>query len=250
MSEVVTIGDATLVCGDCLEAIPALQRAHDETQAQTAAVIASAVQRVYTPRPFAHAVVTDPPYGINLHALTGTGRENIVVRDVPLDVQIVGDDKPFDPAPFLGFAKVILWGGIHFHQRLPDSRAWLVWDKRDGTTSDNQADCEIAWSNLPGPARLYTHLWRGYARAGEENLSNGPKLHPAQKPIALLDWCMRIAKLETGQTVLDPFMGSGSAGVAALRRGLRYVGVEIERRYFDIACERIDNELRQSRIFA
>lgn len=223
LTDCVKIGDATLYLGDCLTVAPDLE---------------------------ADAVITDPPYGINLHALCGTGRERVVVRDVPLDVKIVGDDQPFDPAPFLRFKKAILWGGIHFASRLPENRCWLIWDKRDGSTPDNQADCELAWTNLPGPARLWVQKWRGFVRAGEENLSNGPKLHPAQKPVALLSWCIQQAKLQPGSAIFDPYMGSGSVGVSAARAGHRYIGCEIEKRYFDIACERLQRELTQGKIFA
>lgn len=222
-----TIGNATLYLGDCLGECRDLVR--DLA---------------------ADALITDPPYGIDLHKLCGTGRENVVVRDVPLDVRIVGDDKPFDPAPFLRFPKAILWGGLHFASRLPENRCWLIWDKRDGSTPDNQADCELAWTNLPGPVRMWSQKWRGFARAGEENLVNGPKLHPAQKPVALLSWCIQKAALQPDSCIFDPYMGSASMGVAALRAGHRYIGVEIEERYFQIACERLDNELRQERLFA
>lgn len=223
MVEKVVIGNAELWLGDCLDVLPSLPRVD--------------------------ALITDPPYGINLHKLTGTGRDRIVVRNKPLDVKIVGDDKPFDPAPFLHFPKVILWGGIHFASRLPENRCWLIWDKRDGSTSDNQADCEMAWTNLPGPARLWSQKWRGAIRTGEENVVNGPKLHTAQKPVALLSWCIDQCRLQPGAVILDTHMGSGSMGVSALRAGHKYIGIEIEPKYFDIACKRIEQAQKQGRLF-
>lgn len=214
------IGDSVLYLGDCLGILPKITGID--------------------------AIISDPPYGINLHALCGTGRDRIVIRDKPLNVRILGDDKPFDVIPFLGYKKVILWGGIHY-RNLPDSRCWLVWDKRDGSTSDNQADCEIAWTNLPGPARLFSHLWRGFARAGEENITNGPKFHPSQKPVSLMRWCIELAKRPA--IICDPFMGSGTTGVAAARMGLKFIGCELDEEYFDTACSRIRDAYKHPDMF-
>jgi DNA modification methylase len=83
-------------------------------------------------------------------------------------------------------------------------------------------------------------------RGGKENISNGPKLHPWQKPEALLMWCVEKTK---GETVLDPFMGSGTTGVACANLGRKFIGIEIEKKYFDIACERIEAAYSQGRLF-
>lgn len=187
------------------------------------------------------ALIADPPYGINLNKLVGTDRDRLV-RGKKRSFAIEGDDQPFDPAPWLGFPKVVLWGGVHFAKRLPDTRAWLVWDKRDGGTSDNQADCEIAWSNLKGPARLHSQKWRGVIRAGEENISRQPRCHPTQKPVALMDWCIGLCKLSPGQTVVDPYMGSGTTGLAAVRRAHPFIGVECDEAHFETACRRLREE--------
>jgi site-specific DNA-methyltransferase (adenine-specific)/modification methylase len=224
--EKVTIGNAELWHGDCLEIIEKL----------------SSID----------ALVSDPPYGINIAKLTGTSRNrwNTTRRTVDYDFVIHGDDQPFDPAPFLEFHKTILFGGNHFCSRLPDASCWLIWDKRDGSTSDHQADCEMAWTNLRGPARLYVQKWRGMVRAGEENVSRGSyRQHPTQKPVALMGWCIEQCKLDAGSLVLDPFMGSGSTGVAALRLGHRFIGIEIDRTYFERACIRIEQEQKQGRLF-
>ncbi|MCG7932125.1 MAG: site-specific DNA-methyltransferase [Candidatus Thiodiazotropha lotti] len=221
-----TIGNATLYLGDCLDLLDELQPAD--------------------------ALISDPPYGIDLHGMSSTYRSRWKMDDCrrkstrDKDYYLIhGDNEPFDPAPWLSHEKVILWGGIHFAQRLPDSRAWLVWDKREGTTSDNQADCEIAWSNLPGPARLHSQLWRGMMRRGEENISKASRCHPTQKPAALMMWCIEQCKLEAGSVIADPYMGSGTTGVAAVRMGHKFIGVEIERHHFDTACSRLDTEQMQ-----
>ena len=163
---------------------------------------------------------------------------------------VYGDDKPFDPAPWLLIAPVcILWGANHYSGRLPGTPHWLVWDKREGTGSDDNADCEIAWTNLRGPARMHRQLWRGICRRGEENISGGAwRVHPTQKPIELMRWC--IAQAGNPEMILDPYMGAGSTGVAAMQAGRKFIGIEIERKYFDIACERIENAQRQERLFA
>jgi len=192
------------------------------------------------------AVISDPPYGINIEKMSGSYRNRTVRAS---DTYFVyGDDQPFDPAPWLDHEKVILWGGIHFAQRLPDSRAWLVWDKREGQNSDNQADCEIAWSNLPGPARLHSQLWRGMCRRGEENVSIQSRQHPTQKPVALMMWCIKLADLPPGSIIVDPYMGSGTTGVAAIRMGHKFIGCEFVKEYYDIAVKRIEAEAAQYRM--
>lgn len=211
-------GTVTLYLADCLTVLPTLGKVD--------------------------AVITDPPYGMGLAALSGTSRSK---RAVALDAyEVVGDDADFDPAPYLQFPKVVLWGGNHYASRLPAARKWLVWDKREGGTPDDQADCELAWTNLPGPERLFSHLWRGMIKASERNLQ---REHPTQKPVALMRWCIERAKVAPNQTILDPFMGSGTTGVAALRHGCRFIGVEIESKYYEIAKRRICNELAQRKMF-
>lgn len=223
MSEKVVIGNATLYLADCLEILPTLEKVS--------------------------AVIADPPYGINLAKLSGTSR-NRWNDGTAYGFEIVGDDAPFDPVPWLSFDKVVLFGGNHFGSRLPDASCWLVWDKRDGGTSDSCADCEMAWTNLKGPARLYSHKWRGMVRAGEENVSSGGlRVHPAQKPVALMAWVIEQCRLSGEALILDPYMGSGTCGVAAVRGGYRYIGVEIEKRYFEIACKRIEHEQAQGKLF-
>jgi site-specific DNA-methyltransferase (adenine-specific)/modification methylase len=91
--------------------------------------------------------------------------------------------------------------------------------------------------------------WKGIAcdKVGE---SNGARQHPTQKPIALMSWCIKEAKLAAGQIVIDPYMGTGTTGVAATRAGHPFIGVEVDPTYFAIACSRIDVEQRQERMFA
>ena len=193
------------------------------------------------------AVVTDPPYGINFRwkgakrnglvsgLSWGAGRRSIE----PEWSDIVDDDKPFDPSPFFAFPEVILWGGNNY-SGLGPARCWLVWDKRRDTTPDHHGDCELAWTNLDSVIRCHRQVWRGIVREGEENVANGDKHHPTQKPLALMTWCLHHTK---GETILDPFMGSGTTGVAAVKLGRKFIGIEIEERYFNIAIRRIQAAL-------
>ena len=217
------IGDCTLYRGDCREVLSTLGKVN--------------------------AVVTDPPYGTAFDFTQHKHRHSPLMgaRSYdPWEANIVGDNLPFDPAPWIGFPQVILWGGHLFAADLPQSRAWLVWDKREGSTSDYHGDCELAWTNLRGPTRLHRQLWRGLVRAGTENIARGgAKLHPTQKPIALMDWCVQM----TTGTVCDPFMGSGTTGVACVQLGRSFIGVEIEERYFRVACKRIEEAYRQLPLF-
>ncbi len=96
-------------------------------------------------------VLADPPYGVNERTMRkSAGRGKLAeCNDFP---SVIGDDKPFDPTPWLASERLILWGGNHFASRLPSESCWLTWDKRDGQGSNDNADCELAWTNLGGPA--------------------------------------------------------------------------------------------------
>jgi len=220
---------ATLINGDCLDALPIE----------------------------AAAVISDPQYQLangKKANVMGTstnrgkaGRESkgkiINGRDWGI---FEGDDAPYDPTPWLEYPTVILWGAIHYANRLPNSTSWLMWDKREGVAADDNADCEMAWSNIGGPARIHRQLWKGLCRRGEENASiQGEKLHPFQKPVALMGWCIRLAKLPPGSVILDPYMGSGTTGIAALRMGMNFVGVEKDPEHFLTACARLEAECNQ-----
>lgn len=159
---------------------------------------------------------------------------------------VIGDDKPFDPAPLLAFPRVILWGANHYGDKLPASPSWLVWDKRAGTTPDDNADCELAWSNLGGPARLFAHLWRGTCRASETGTVH---LHPTQKPVALFRWILE-RTTKPGDLVLDPYCGSGPCGVASVALGRRYIGCDLAPEYAELTRERIKAELAGSTLEA
>lgn len=189
------------------------------------------------------AVVTDPPYGIGFSHGGGGGK---LARSTQLDnMPIIGDDRPFEPGGLLEIgAPTILWGGNHFADKLPPSQSWLAWDKRCADYSNDQADCELAWTDLGPPARMFRHVWNGMLRGPESKM---PRVHPTQKPVALMEWCLGF--LPNADTVLDPFMGSGTTLVACAKLGRRGIGIELDPDYFDIACRRVEEAYRQPDLF-
>ena len=203
-----------IACGDCREIVPTLGRFD--------------------------LLLTDPPYGIKYvvkEAVVGKGHRR-VKRGGGLPIH--GDDKPFDPEPWLAFPRVIMWGGNYYHTRLPDGGAWLVWDKTGGGRGPNNnfADLEIAWSNIGKQPQIFHHLWKGLTRDSEA----GQKvLHPTQKPLELMRWCIGLAG--DVQTILDPFAGSGTTGRAAKDLGRKAVLIEREERYCEIAARRCQQEV-------
>ena len=177
------------------------------------------------------AVITDPPYGLAEKLQGGTwGKE---FEGVSKD----WDAKPWEPtSEFLEIAKTyVIWGGNYFN--LPPSRCWLIHDKTiRGMTF---ADAEMAWTDLDKNTRVLSYLVpRGFV--GEE------RQHPTQKPIRLMHWCVEQAG--NPETILDPFMGSGTTGVACVQLGRKFTGIERERKYFDIACERISRAQAQGQL--
>ena len=134
----------------------------------------------------------------------------------------------------------IIFGGNYYVS--PATSCWLVWDKLNGAT--DFADCELAWTNLPKAVRRIRYLWNGCMRANGETRGD----HPTQKPLGVMRWAIQQLPANT-TTILDPFMGSGTTGVAAVLQGLSFTGIEREERYFDAACRRIEDAYRQPRLF-
>jgi len=215
----IIIGNATLYLGDCLEILPTL--------------------------PKVDAVVTDPPYGIGwVHSGIGYLKNGRMLGTKHGGEIVVGDDKPFDPTPFLGLADDLLfWGANNFADRLPAWTGWIVWDKGIAPGL-SFSDFEMAWTNRPLKAVMWRQQWCGFNREGER----APREHPTQKPVGIMTNCVGL--FGDAETVLDPFMGSGTTGVACMNLGRKFIGIEIEPKYFEIACERIENAQRQQRLFA
>lgn len=181
------------------------------------------------------AVVTDPPYGLGEARGKNKSRTRagIPARDYGVSDW---DDHPASPEQIAEMRRVSRWqvifGGNYFV--LPPSACWLVWDKLN---SGDFADCELAWTNLKRAVRRIAWRWNGMIREGNE-----PRYHPTQKPVGVMLWTLGWLPEDEGATILDPFAGSGTTGVAAIRQGRRFVGIEREREHFDTACARLRAE--------
>lgn len=207
------IEEATLYCGDCRE--------------------------VDLPRDDA-AIVSDPPYGIGYcHGARKGGR--LMGTD---GMAIVGDDEPFDPSPWLLWSECLLWGAEHFKTRLPEGGRWLVWNKRRPGVVRDQGCVENAWCSKPGVTRIFHHVWDGADTGAERGET---RVHSNQKPVDLMRWC--IGFMNAG-TIVDPYAGSGTTGVAAVQMGRKFVGVEIDPAHFAAACRRIERAVQQPSLFA
>jgi len=175
------------------------------------------------------AVVTDPPYGIGI---TKSNRLAVSRGLGGMD----WDDTPADTDFILKMGvPSIIWGGNYFN--LPPHRAPLVWDKNNA--GRDFADFEMAWTNLDMVARRFVFR--------PMNMDGG-KQHPTQKPLALMQWCLGFLP-DAAQTILDPFMGSGTTGVACVNLGRKFIGIEKEESYFNIACKRIEDAYKQPDLF-
>lgn len=211
------IGSATLYLADCRDVLPTL--------------------------PKVDAVITDPPYGIGEAAGKNASRGKLAVaKDFGNDSW---DDEPISP-DLIQMVRhagkwTVIFGGNYY--ALPAARCWLVWDKENGES--DFADCELAWTNLPKAVRRIRYMWNGMLRANGEVRGD----HPTQKPIGVMAWAINHVP-EPCRTILDPFMGSGTTGVAAMNLQRQFIGIEREAKYFDIACRRIEDAQRQGRLIA
>lgn len=179
--------------------------------------------------PKADAVITDPPYGIGIAA------NPVRQRHAKMDW-----DDSIPAADLLDLVRSaaplqIIWGGNYFD--LPPSQHFLVWDKVQ-PENFSLAMVEQAWSNMAKPAKLF-----------RRHVVSFSKEHPTQKPLELMEWCILQLPADA-RLILDPFMGSGTTGVAAVRQGRRFMGCEREQAYFDIACRRVSEALKQPQLFA
>lgn len=195
------------------------------------------------------AVITDPPYGMNL-ATNYRERKRGALAQCHNFLPIVGDNKPFDPNWLLKYKTVLLFGANYYADKLPNKSGWLVWDKLNGLESkrkfgfNDNSDCELIWTNFDKASRIFRHRWMG---AMKESESAESRVHPTQKPIELMINLIEYATSE-GDTILDPFMGSGTTGVACVQTGRNFIGIEIDPGYFAIAEKRIHDAQQQMRL--
>jgi len=192
-------------------------------------------------------VLTDPPYGINVvnvkTSQIGGGGETHFGQVgggnwVPANkyMPIIGDDKPFNPAHLLDLSdRLIIWGGNHFASKLPDTRGWIIWDKKpEGAARNTFADCEIAWTSFDMPARIYRCIWQGLLKEGEQGVS---REHPTQKPLKLFKELLEEYSKQ-GDSVFDGYGGSGTTLIACEQTERACYMTEIEPLYIDVILER------------
>jgi DNA modification methylase len=209
-------GRFTVYCADCREVLPHLEDINvDNHMGQI-------------------AILTDPPYGINRSGQPETFTKN------PKHKRKLHEDGGWDSErpPRLIFDmmlsstdQLIIWGGNYFADYLPPSMGWLYWDK--GQPGLSMSDGELAWTSRN--AALRSFVCNRSALVGS--------VHPTQKPVALMQWCLGF--FPDAETILDPFMGSGTTGVACVRLGRRFIGIELHEPYCKMAVERIQRELAQ-----
>jgi|TARA_R110000824_G_scaffold66034_1_gene171679 DNA modification methylase len=177
----------------------------------------------------ADALITDPPYGVSYKSPSGKGLTNRGDYDI-----IKGDNVDFDPSCLFGHCEsVVTWGANHYANLLPPSARWLVWDKREGDAINKNSDCELAWCSQGGSARLFHHKWNGMIKASERQ---DKRMHPTQKPIALFEWVFEC--IESGNLILDLFLGSGSTLIAAEKTNRKCYGMELDPKYCDVIVKR------------
>ncbi len=177
------------------------------------------------------AVMTDPPYGI-ADCWKGGGVHGWNNARVDTEARNEWDAAAPDKAAFdllrtIGVVQCF-WGGNYFP--LPVSRGWLIWSKPERGFSLSEA--ELAWTSRAMPMRVY-----------DFRRSDTGRTHPTQKPVAVMAWAMEQCKVPIGATVLDPYMGSGTTGIACLRTGRNFIGIERDAAHYKTAVDRISREL-------
>lgn len=211
----VTIGNCRLIQGDCLEVMPFLGKVD--------------------------ACVTDPPYG-TADAWQGGKGHGWGRQDAMKSKRNSWDMERPSSECFDFILRIskeqIIWGGNYFADLLPPSMRWLAWDKcqRNFTL----ADMELAWTSQNKAIRAFNLSRSQAAKDGKDN-------HATPKPIALMEWCLGF--LPDAQTILDPFMGSGTTGVACVNLGRSFIGIERDPEYFDICVGRITKAHQQGDLF-
>ena len=217
----VEIGNATLYLGDCMDILPTLGKVD--------------------------AVITDPPYGIGADkgkkgSIPFKGGKSYEMAWHPENTwDKERPNKIIFEIIIKNSEKAIIWGGNYFADWLSPQGKWLWWDKCQ--TMPTYGDGELAWTNLSGttPKKF---VWANNKIFADRTVRH----HPTQKPLELMLWC--IDQAGNPETILDPFMGSGTTGVAAIQMGRKFIGIEREPKYFEIACKRIKQAVAQPQLFA
>jgi len=186
----------------------------------------------------ADMVFTDPPYGVAVVKNGMVGADFGVAKKGQY-AEVIGDDTTQTAHDAIAICQSlqipvqVYWGGNYYADKLPPTSCWLVWDKRgDSGIVNTFADCELAWTNMTGPARIHKQLWNGMIREGEKD----KRVHPTQKPVALAEWAVQ--QYLDGNVVLDLFLGSGSTLIACEKQRKACYGIEMSPAYCDVIVKR------------
>ena len=189
-------------------------------------------------------VLTDPPYGIDIMHKDGTmGGTSASIKkwrgQINHSYPKFNDKKPISTSEIKELQRVskhqIIWGGNYIADNLSPSRCWLIWNKRIEGQSNCYGDCELAWSSLDKPIRIFHHLWMGMLRDSETQ----EHYHATQKPVELGLWCLQNYS-KVNDLILDAYCGGGAFCVAAKMLGRRYIGIDISEKYCEIARQRLE----------
>jgi site-specific DNA-methyltransferase (adenine-specific) len=228
--EEVTIGDATLYLGDCMDAMRSM------------------------PDGAFDLAIVDPPYfeGPNRSGYYGKGYSSLGVQRAKYYGEIkswaVPEAEYFDELRRVSRHQII-WGANHFADRFnAASPSWIVWDKVNGGSTF--ADAELAYCSMDCAVRMFRYVWNGMHQGqyGGNKRLNEARIHPTQKPVALYEWLLD-HYAEPGQKILDTHLGSGSSAIAARSRGFEFCGIELDADHFRSAVQRIESAARQQMLF-
>jgi site-specific DNA-methyltransferase (adenine-specific) len=186
--------------------------------------------------------ICDPPYGINMMDSDNKSRGKLAVAK---DYKKLNDSASPICEYFKELQRVsvnqIIFGANHFISKNPiDSSCWIVWDKDNGM--NDFADCELAWSSFKTAVRIFRYRWNGMLQQDMKNKER--RIHPTQKPVALYQWLLK-NYAKQGDRILDTHLGSGSSAIAADIMGFDFVGLEIDKDYFDAALDRFNRHKQQ-----
>ena len=208
-----------IICGDCLEVMQQM------------------------PDKCVDLCLTDPPYGLDMDktmaSVSGVKTKNAaakkgIYKSYGWDKKIP-DKIIFDEIIRIS-KKQVIFGAEHLAHILPQSRGWLVWDKKtDDKYSNTFADAELMWTSLDKPTKVIRFLWHGMV---QENMKDKEKrYHPTQKPVSLIKRLID----KDDKIIFDPFLGSGTTAVACKELNRKYIGIEINPEYCKIAENRLFN---------